>query len=57
MSVFGVRKEFSDINTPKMPISASAVVQFCVHINMSVDAKEILISGWHITVLAWFLPL
>ena len=57
MSVFGVRKEFSDVNTPKMPISASAVVQFCVHINMSVDAKEILISGWHITVLAWFLPL
>ena len=25
MSVFGVRKEFSDVNTPKMSISASAV--------------------------------
>ena len=25
MSVFGVRKEFSDVNTPKTSISASAV--------------------------------
>ena len=27
MSVFGVRKEFSDVNTPKTSISASAEIR------------------------------
>ena len=30
MSVFGVRKEFSDVNTPKTYISASAACRTCI---------------------------
>ena len=37
MSVFGVRKEFSDVNTPKMSISASAVYIVASYYKQSVQ--------------------